>query len=434
MIEALVLALPDFTIEFTIETDASGTGLRAVLQQGGHLIAYLSKSLAPRHWSLSIYEKELMAVVLALDKWRGISTPFQTKWLPKLLGFDFEIAYKKGSDNTSTDALSRVSHNAEFHTMLLSEIDTNLMTKVQASWDKDMDLQQLIQKLITKPDTSKKYTWKDVELKRKGKLVVGSDVALRTQLMTVFHCEPVVGYSGVQASLKKLASLFYWKKMSKDVKSFVKKCDICQRNKPNLEAYPGALQPLSIPTRVCLVDLVDRTLVAREEAIGLLKFYLKRAQDIMKSQADKHRTYKEFKVGVWVYLKLQPYRQLTVRQGIQHKLLAKFYGPFQIVSRLRKVAYKLQLPDHVKVHLVFHISHLKKCRSEAVNMGTFPFFNDNGLLVMEPQAVLDRRMQKKNNKAMVYLLIQWVNGTEDDATWEPAEEFIKRFPKFSLDT
>ncbi|GKD09307.1 retrovirus-related pol polyprotein from transposon 297 family protein [Tanacetum coccineum] len=57
MIEAPVLAFLDFTTEFTIKTDASGTGLGAVLQQGGHPIAYLSKSLAPRHWSLSTYEK-----------------------------------------------------------------------------------------------------------------------------------------------------------------------------------------------------------------------------------------------------------------------------------------------------------------------------------------------------------------------------------------
>ncbi|GJV55886.1 hypothetical protein Tco_1456891 [Tanacetum coccineum] len=116
------------------------------------------------------------------------------------------------------------------------------------------------------------------------------------------------------------------------------------------------------------VDLVDRTLMAREEAIKLLKFYLKRDQDIMKSQANKHRINKEFEVGIWVYLKLQPYRQITVRQGSQHKLSANFYGPF-IVTRIGKVAYKLQLPDYVKVHPVFHIFQLKKCRSEEVHMG-----------------------------------------------------------------
>ena len=55
-----------------------------------------------------------------------------------------------------------------------------------------------------------------------------------------------------------------------------------------------------------MVDSVDRTLLAREQVIDMLKFHLKRSQDRMKNQADKHRTDKSFKVGESVYLKLQP--------------------------------------------------------------------------------------------------------------------------------
>ncbi|GKG34292.1 retrovirus-related pol polyprotein from transposon 17.6, partial [Tanacetum coccineum] len=66
MIQTPVLALSNFDAEFVIETDALGICLGAVLQQGGHPIAYLSKTLAPKHQSLSTYEKEFMAVVLAL--------------------------------------------------------------------------------------------------------------------------------------------------------------------------------------------------------------------------------------------------------------------------------------------------------------------------------------------------------------------------------
>ncbi|GKC66601.1 retrovirus-related pol polyprotein from transposon 17.6, partial [Tanacetum coccineum] len=68
MMEAPVLALSNFKAEFTIETDASRIGLGAILQQDDHQIAYLNKALTPRHKSLSTYEKELMAIVLALDK------------------------------------------------------------------------------------------------------------------------------------------------------------------------------------------------------------------------------------------------------------------------------------------------------------------------------------------------------------------------------
>ncbi|GJW92659.1 reverse transcriptase [Tanacetum coccineum] len=54
-----------------METDASGIGIGAVLQHEGHLIAYLSKTLAPKHQALSTYEKEFLAALMALDKWRG---------------------------------------------------------------------------------------------------------------------------------------------------------------------------------------------------------------------------------------------------------------------------------------------------------------------------------------------------------------------------
>jgi hypothetical protein len=65
-----VLALPDFTLPFVIETDACDSGVGAVLMQQGHPIAYMSKALGIMNRKLSIYEKEFMAVIMAVDKWR----------------------------------------------------------------------------------------------------------------------------------------------------------------------------------------------------------------------------------------------------------------------------------------------------------------------------------------------------------------------------
>ncbi|GJV06396.1 gypsy/ty3 retroelement polyprotein [Tanacetum coccineum] len=68
MIKASVLDFLDFNKPFIVETDASGVGIGAVLQQDGHPIAYLSRTLSSRHQALSTYEKEFLAVLLALEK------------------------------------------------------------------------------------------------------------------------------------------------------------------------------------------------------------------------------------------------------------------------------------------------------------------------------------------------------------------------------
>ena len=78
-----------------------------------------------------------------------------------------------------------------------------------------------------------------------------------------------------------------------------------------------------------------------------------------KEQADKTRT-EHFSVGEWVYLKLQPYVQSSLASCSNQKLSYKFFGPFQILSQVGMVAYKLKLPATSLIHPVFHVSQVKK--------------------------------------------------------------------------
>lgn len=63
------LALPDATKTFVMETDASDYGIGTVLMQEGHPIAFISKSLSPKNRALSLYDRELLAIVQAVTKW-----------------------------------------------------------------------------------------------------------------------------------------------------------------------------------------------------------------------------------------------------------------------------------------------------------------------------------------------------------------------------
>jgi hypothetical protein len=126
---APVLALPDFSAPFVIETDACDVGIGAVLSQKGHPLAFVSRALGPKNRGLSVYEKEYMAILLAVQQWRSylqigefviktdhkslahltdqrLHTEWQRRALTKLMGLQYIVQYKKGVLNGAAYALS----------------------------------------------------------------------------------------------------------------------------------------------------------------------------------------------------------------------------------------------------------------------------------------------------------------------------------------
>ena len=118
MVTAPVLALPDFQESFVIETDASDIGIGAVLMQQDRPIAYLSKALGASHRAKSIYEKEFLALIMAVEKWRqcllrqeftirtdhkslaylteqNLHSELQRKAMTRLMGLQFKVVYRK---------------------------------------------------------------------------------------------------------------------------------------------------------------------------------------------------------------------------------------------------------------------------------------------------------------------------------------------------
>lgn len=268
---APVLALPDFAKTFVLETDASSTGIGAVLMQDGRPIAFMSKPLSQRNQGLSIYEKELLAIIQAVQKWRHyldcgefiiktdqeaikhllsqrLHTYIQQKGITKLLGLNYKICYKKGKENKAADALSRRdwTEMGEMN-LLISTVVPTWVQEVLTSYEHDEAVKEMIRILLIDAVAKPHYSLQEGLLYYKGRLYIGQDSKLKDQLLNNAHNSALGGHAGVGGTHKRLSTLFYWPNMIQSVKDWVGNCDVCQRCKSEHVAYPGLLQPLPVP-------------------------------------------------------------------------------------------------------------------------------------------------------------------------------------------
>ncbi|KAL1220367.1 hypothetical protein V5N11_005992 [Cardamine amara subsp. amara] len=177
--------------------------------------------------------------------------------------------------------------------------------------------------------------------------------------------------------------------------------------------------------------VIDRSMQQRENIINMLKFHLTRAQNRMKQISDAKRSFREFSIGNYVYLELQPYRQHSLKnRKLPHKLSPRFYGPFRVIDKIGQVAYKLELPPGAAIHNVFHVSQMKLCPNPPTVQSTLPQYLMDLGTAKEPEAILDKKVVKRRNTAATKVLVQWKGYPPDQATWEFYQDFTAKFPTF----
>ena len=251
-----------------ITTDASGTGLGAIIEQqyeeNWKTVAVWSRTLNSCQRNYSILDKEWLAILEAvtriwkhwligrefevhtdhaplcqiLSKKAEELTPRQLRWLERLEPFSITMKYLKGNENIVADALSRNT---------LPDPDTSTSLSVFAVeveeqkdyLDKDTILQvgllddayQLILHDDMIMDQLELHNDNGVLITSQNQIYIPNDHSLRFKLVLEHHDNPFCGHWDERRTLQLLQLRYYWPTMSSDVQEVVETCDPCQRSK-----------------------------------------------------------------------------------------------------------------------------------------------------------------------------------------------------------
>ena len=160
-----------------------------------------------------------------------------------------------------------------------------------------------------------------------------------------------------------------------------------------------------------------------QEMVELLQQRLLRSQQRMKASWQEQNR-KIFVVGDKFWLKLQLYVHTSVAKHANHKLSFRYFGPFEFESKIGSVAYKLKMPTLSNIHLVFHVSLLKKVIGD-ITLTTHVLPPKASCISTEvPEIVWDQRLKTKNKRVVSQLLIKWRDWLAEMATWEDEDTFL----------
>ncbi|KAG7547976.1 Integrase catalytic core [Arabidopsis suecica] len=259
---APVLVLPDFLKTFEIECDASGVGIGAVLMQDKRPIAYFSEKLGGATLNYPTYDKELYALVRALQTWQHYLWPKEfvihtdheslkhlkgqhklnkrhARWVEFIETFPYVIKYKKGKDNVVADALSR-------RYTLLSTLEAKLLgfDQLKELYATDPDFANVYQ--ACEKFASGHYYRHEGFLFYEKRLCV-PNCSLRDLFVREAHGGGLMGHFGVAKTLSVMQDHFYWPHLKRDVERICERCVVCKHAKSKVQPH-GLYTPLPIPT------------------------------------------------------------------------------------------------------------------------------------------------------------------------------------------
>lgn len=161
------------------------------------------------------------------------------------------------------------------------------------------------------------------------------------------------------------------------------------------------------------------------EHMDLARAQLEKAQRRMKKWADAKRRKQEYSIGDKVLIKILPH-QFKAFRGVHKGLIRKYEGPFSIIARVGKVSYRLNLPNTLKIHPVFHVSMLKPYFPDLEDTSRGDSYRAPPIVTSfdkEIDEVLAKRIERRRGvQPSTQYLIKWKGLPETEATWETKED------------